>query len=703
MPKPSIFVKAAGAAAVALVFFTAYEALTSVFLPHIAAWNRHFLSILMGAAIAFTATVAVLWRLETEHNLVEREKANFAAVIENLPGLTVIVDTNNKFVRWNSRFRQVLGYSDAELAQMWAQTTIAEDYRELVPQVMGRAWSQGHAEMEAAWITKSGERIPCYLTGVRIVEGNQTLILSVGIDISEQKRAEDKLRKSEEQYRRLLGNLPDVTWTSDINGHTTYISANVEQVFGYTAEEMIERGEELWLGRIHPDDADQVASSYHSLYEDGGVFDAEYRIRHKDERWMWVHDRAIRTHEQDGVRYADGVFSDITERKEAEKTDSQLAALVSCSSDAFIGKSADGVIRSWNPAAQKMFGYTAAEAIGQHVSMLVAPEHLHEVPPVLSRISRGEQVPRFDSVGVRKNGSRVDLSLAVFPVVDKNGTVLGISTIATDISMRKQAENELLRAKEAAEAAARAKSEFLANISHELRTPMNGILGMTDLALDTSLDTEQREYLLTIKTSGRALLELIEKLLDFTHTESGALTLSAAAFDLPEMLRQTMRPFIFQGEQVGLQVVYEIKPDVPTMVVGDAERLRQVLVNLIGNAVKFTHQGEIAVRVSCKSGTGDSTELLFAVSDTGIGVPKDKYAVIFEPFMQSDGSSTRKYGGTGLGLAVCARLVELMGGKIWVESEPGRGSTFYFTAQMGSAPQPDVPSLPRYSLKSGMI
>ena len=703
MPKLSIFVKAAAAAAVALVFFTAYEALTSVFFPHLVAWHHHFLSILMGAAVAFTATVAVQWRLETEHNLVEREKANFAAVIDNLPGLTVIVNTNNKFVRWNSRFQQRLGYSDAELAQMFAQATIAEDYRELVPQIMGRAWSQSHAEMEAAWVTKSGERIPCYLTGVRIVEDNQTLILSVGIDISEQKRAEEQVRKSEEQYRRLLGNLPDVTWTSDINGHTTYISANVEQVFGYTAEEMCERGEELWLGRIHLDDADHVASSYHSLYEDGGIFDVEYRIRHKDGRWLWVHDRAIRTHEQDGVRYADGVFSDITERKEAETINSQLAAIVISSSDAFVGKSTEGVIRTWNPAAERMFGYTAAEAIGQHVSMLVAPEHLHEVPPVLSRISRGEQVPRFDSVGVRKDGSKIDLSLAVFPVLDKNGTVLGISTIATDISLRKQAENELLRAKEAAEAAARAKSEFLANISHELRTPMNGILGMTDLALDTSLDSEQREYLLTIKASGRALLELIEKLLDFTHAESGALALNAAAFDLPETLRQTMRPFIFQGEQVGLQVVYEIRPDVPRMFVGDVERLRQVLVNLIGNAVKFTHQGEVAVRVSCKSRTAVSAELLFAISDTGIGIPKDKHATIFEPFTQSDGSSTRKYGGAGLGLAVCSRLVELMGGKVWVESKPGYGSTFYFTARMGLAPQPNVAPLPRYSLKSGMI
>lgn len=703
MPKLSIFVKAAATTVVALLFLTAIELATSTLVPNLKLWQSDGVSTFVSGLLIFLLCAAILWRGRAEHNQLTRQKANVDALIEHMPGMAVIVSPDRKFVRWNSRFMRRLGYSADELSKMSASLTIAEDYRELVPQIMGRAGTEGHAEMEAVWLTKSGERIPCYLTGVRIFDGEQPFILSVGIDISEQKRAQEQLRKSEEQYRRLLTNLPDVTWISDINGHTTYISANVEDVFGYTAEDLCARGEELWFGRIHPDDGDRVIRSYHSLFDESGVFDVEYRVQRKDDRWIWVHDRAIRTHEQDGVRYADGVFSDITERKEAEKTNSQLAAIVSSSSDAFVGKSTDGVIRMWNPAAERMFGYTAAEAIGQHVSMLVAPEHLHEVPPVLSRISRGEQVPRFDSVGVRKNGSRVDLSLAVFPVLDKNGTVLGISTIATDISLRKQAENELLRAKEAAEAATRAKSEFLGNISHELRTPMNGILGMADLALDTSLDTEQREYLLTIKTSGRALLELIEKLLDFTHTESGALTLSTAAFDLPEMLRQTMRPFIFQGEQVGLQVVYEIKPDVPAMVVGDVERLRQVLVNLIGNGVKFTHQGDVAVRVSRKSRTDDSTELLFAISDTGIGIPKDKHAAIFEPFTQSDGSSTRKYGGTGLGLAVCSRLVELMGGKIWVESDPGRGSTFYFTARLGSAPQPDVMPLPRYSVKSGMI
>lgn len=305
----------------------------------------------------------------------------------------------------------------------------------------------------------------------------------------------------------------------------------------------------------------------------------------------------------------------------------------------------------------------------------------------MAKVIRGEQVPRFESVSVRKDGSRTPVSLAISAITDKMGRVLGISTIANDISVQKYAEQELLRAKEAAEAATRAKSQFLANISHELRTPMNGILGMTDLALDTTLDTEQREYLLTIQSSGVALMEMIDKLLDFTNVESGTLTLDRVSFNLQETLRQTMRPFLFQAQQVGLEVLCQTGSDLPTTVIGDPERLRQVLVNLVGNAIKFTHLGQVVVDVTCGAHADHTAELLFKVSDTGIGIPAEKHSFIFEPFTQSDGSSTRKYGGTGLGLSVCKRLVELMGGKIWLESAPGRGSTFYFQVPLG-LPEP---------------
>ncbi|MGA8875960.1 MAG: PAS domain S-box protein [Candidatus Korobacteraceae bacterium] len=698
MRKGFHFVKAAWAALAAAVATTVYYVVQTAIFPHISRWKCHFITIGFCTVMSFLIALIIWRRREIDVELLKHEKTNFENLIENIPGLTCIVDSDRKLVRWNSSFQRALGYSAAELSRMSGPETLAEDYRELVPKAMGAAWTKGHAEIEAAWLTKSGERIPCYLSGVRILEDNKPCVLTVGIDISDQKRAQEELRKSEVQYSRLLANLPDVTWTMDAEGRVTYVSPNLEGVFGYSPDEVLAGGKELRISRIHPDDRDLVNRSYQALFQEDRPFDVDYRMRRVDGNWVWVRSRSLRTYEHDGLLFADGILSDITERKQAERINSQLASIVTSSVAAIIGKTVDGTIVSWNPGAGRIFGYAASDAIGKHISMLVAPEKLHEVPEVIAKVLRGQQVPRFDSICVRQDSSRIPVSLAISAITDKMGRVLGISTIANDISLQRNAERELLRAKEAAEAATRAKSQFLANISHELRTPMNGILGMTDLALDTTLDAEQREYLLTIQSSGIALLEMINKLLDFTNVESGALRLNTVSFNLQEIVRRTVRPFVFQGQQVGLEVLCQVSRDLPAAVVGDPERLRQVLVNLVGNAIKFTHLGKVVVDVTCGSHNDHTAEFRFAVSDTGIGIPAEKHAAMFEPFTQNDGSSTRKYGGTGLGLSVCKRLVELMGGKIWLESEPGRGSTFYFTVPLGL---PEEPALNGQQISAG--
>lgn len=683
MRKSSHFVKALVAAAAVAAATTIHEITKSLVVPNIPLWQSHFITISFVGAMSFMVALIFLRRRQQDVDLLEHEKTNFHNLIDNLPGLACMVSTEGKFVRWNAPFQQRLGYSTAEFLAMDAAETLAEDYRELVPKIMGRAWTEGHAEMEAVWLTKSGERIPCYLSGVCILEDNQPYVVSVGVDLSDQKRAQEEIRKSEVQYRRLLANLPDLTWTMDAERRITYVSPNILEMFGYCPDEVTGRDRQFMISRIHPDDLELVRENYQALFDHARPFDVDYRLRRKDDVWVWVRSRSVRTYEQNGLHLADGILSDITERKQAERVNSQLASIVTSSIAAIIGHAPDGTIVSWNPGAEKIFGYTAADAMGKHISLLVAPDRLHEVPEVIVKVVRGQQISRFESTCVRKDGSRFDVSLAVSAITDKTGRLLGISTIANDISVQKRAEQQLLRAKEAAEAATRAKTQFLANISHELRTPMNAILGMTELSLDTTLDAEQREYLLTIQSSGNALLALIDKLLDFSNTESGALELNRVSFNFQELLRQTVRPFVFQGQQVGLDILCHVSPDLPEMVVGDPERLRQVLVNLIGNAIKFTHQGSVTVTVSCNAGSDHTAEFLFAISDSGIGIPAEKHTAIFEPFTQSDGSLTRKYGGTGLGLAVCKRLVELMGGKIWLASHPGRGSTFYFTVPLG--------------------
>ena len=380
----------------------------------------------------------------------------------------------------------------------------------------------------------------------------------------------------------------------------------------------------------------------------------------------------------------------ITERETSEQGlregEARLQAMVGAIDEIVFEFDSAGIIRNVWTTNESALARPKDELLGSSIRQIFGDEVARPFLETLQRViatGRGESIEYSIPIGreVRWFLGRVS------PIQSPDSAAKTVCMTARDITARKQAEDDLRSAKEAAEAGSQAKSEFLANISHEFRTPMNGILGMTELILDTEINTEQREYLEMVKSSADSLLRLLSDILDFSKVEAGKLELVDHEFALTPSLAETLQVMRFRAQQKGIELRWRVEASVPERVIGDASRLRQVLVNLVGNAIKFTERGEVTVQVEAQEQSSDKVILHFRVTDSGIGIAKEKQSMIFEAFTQADSSTTRNYGGTGLGLAITTRLVTLMAGKLWVESESGKGSTFHFTVTFGLAPQ----------------
>jgi two-component system sensor histidine kinase/response regulator len=339
-----------------------------------------------------------------------------------------------------------------------------------------------------------------------------------------------------------------------------------------------------------------------------------------------------------------------------------------------------------NKEAEELLGYPTDQWLGNRNFLFdhVHPDDRGLVESVCNAAVENLGSQRFEHRMICADGNIIWLRTSI-RLVEGDGKTTELVGVMTDVTERK-------RAQEAAEAASRAKSEFLASMSHEIRTPMNGVIGMTELVLDTDLTFEQREYLSTVKISAESLLTIINDILDFSKIEAGKLDLDPICFQLHESIEETMKTLAFRAHGKGLELLCDIKPEVPYHVIGDSARIRQIIVNLVGNSIKFTEHGQVELEVAVEEQKGDELLLHFIVSDTGIGIPPEKQKVIFEAFSQADSSTTRRFGGTGLGLSISSRLVEAMRGKIWVESEPGKGSNFHFTVCLGMDRAGLVPS-----------
>ncbi|HET8705068.1 MAG TPA: response regulator, partial [Pseudomonadales bacterium] len=387
-----------------------------------------------------------------------------------------------------------------------------------------------------------------------------------------------------------------------------------------------------------------------------------------------------------------GIGVDLTERKRNEE---QLRNAIQSAPAAMMIVDEQGLISMANNEALKMFGYDAHALHGMRVEQLI-PAQLRAKHTELRQQFNGSSNPRRLGTGrelyaENKTGEKFPVEISLSPVETSSGNHTLVMLV--DITARKQQQTLLEQARRSAENASKLKSEFLANMSHEIRTPMNGIIGMTALALKTELTPRQREYLTMVQDSSQSLLRLINDILDFSKIEAGKLTLHAIHFDLRDLLGKTLQRIAPDAREKDLELLLMVAPDIPPLLYGDPDRLAQVIINLVSNAIKFTSSGEILVTASLLRKTEKEVELYCSVKDTGIGIGEESQARIFDAFSQADASTTRQFGGTGLGLSICKQIVNLMQGDIGVESAPGKGSTFYFSARFGQTnSQPSTPS-----------
>ena len=546
-----------------------------------------------------------------------------------------------------------------------------------------------------------GQHVQLLIEGENVV-GFQALAR----DITSRKEAERARLETEHRFSLMFAHNPLPTWVYD-RKTLQFLEVNAAAIkqYGYSREEFLR----LRVTDIRPqEEIPRLMEFVHNLS------DQDHRAG------QWIHRRndgtlfdvAINTHtlDFDGVKAALVVAEDITERKRAEErladTLKRLKSVLDAATQvAIIAMDTHGTITVFNVGAEKMLGYSSAEMLGAKT-----PVSLHVESEIVARSGEltaefGRTIAGFDVLVEyarrggfeerewtfrRKDGSHISVNAVVTPLRDSHDQLVGFLEIAKDVTLAKKTQIELSKAKEMAESASNAKSQFLANMSHEIRTPMNGIIGMTDLLLGTSLTNEQFDFVNTIRASGDSLLAIINDILDFSKIESGKLELEEEPLDIRKCIEESFDVVMHKARERGNELMFVIDPAVPTQIIGDVTRLRQILINLVDNAAKFTQRGQVLLTLKILSRFDDRVEILFSIKDTGIGIPQDKLKSIFEAFTQADSSITKKYGGTGLGLVICSRLVDLMGGKIWVESTLGAGSTFYFSIKAKTTPARDT-------------
>jgi PAS domain S-box-containing protein len=636
----------------------------------------------------------------TDRALAERElhetTERYRLLVENLP-ISMYVEAPDD--TWGSittyvspQVEALYGYpSERWLEPGWFENVFLHpDDREWVWREYEEIYDRRDERWEMEYRIVKADGTTAWLRDIGTIRTNEDgtigLIQGFGQDVTERVLAEKELGEAEERYREVAENMPGMLYMerpveAGIS-EVLYVSPQIERIYGYPVERYMQTGFQEDV--IHPADREWVLRRYEEVYaSELPYWELEYRFLHADGHTMWIRDHAVAMRKEDGaLDYVLGFTMDVTDRALAEaeirRQKQYFASLVDISPVAVVTMDRDEIVSGWNPAAARLFGYTPDEAIGKHVDALVVPEELAQEGDAIVREATEDGRAHRLSRRRSKDGRTVEVEIDIVPLV-VDGDHQGYYAIYHDVS-------ELQEARRAADAANEAKSAFLATMSHEIRTPMNAIIGMGGLLLDTELDAEQREYAATIANSGENLLSIINDILDFSKIEAGRMELEQAPFDLRACIESVVELIGPVAAKKGLELAYEIEPGVPETALGDVSRIRQILLNLLNNAVKFTERGEIVLTMIAEpTAAPDAVGYHVMVRDTGIGVPPDRVHRLFESFSQADTSTSRRFGGTGLGLAISKRLAELMSGTMWVESAgvPGEGSTFHVTFVAG--------------------
>ncbi len=602
----------------------------------------------------------------------QQQKRWNESVLELSPTAIVTIDGNSRVTSWNPAAERLFGYSAEEAIGSHIDDLVAtaDELREEAARYSAEGVGGEQVRVITRRTRKDGSLVDVEMLAAPVLVGGERVGHSVIYhDIGE-------IQRQKRYLESLLEISPAAIVVADLGSKVSFWNPAAEKLFGYTADEAVGRHLDD-LVATRPELHDEAVGISRAAAR-GELVQAIARRTRKDGSLVdvqLVQAPVVVNEERIGFLV---IYIDISELQRQKR---YYEALVQSNPVAIALLDLQGTVNSWNPSAERLFGYRADEAIGRNIDDLVATsDQVRE--EALSQTERGMSGDLVHSITrrTRKDGSLVDVEIFGAPVIVA-GQPAGLYAMYHDI-------NELQRARRDAEAATEAKSAFLATMSHEIRTPLNAVIGMTGLLLDTALAPEQRSYAEVIRGSGDALLGVINDILDFSKIEAGRLDLERAPFDLRECLESALELGAAAGLKKGLDIAYELDPAAPGAVVGDETRLRQIIINLLNNAVKFTERGEVVLTVTAEQLDGDRYRLLFSVRDTGIGIPEDRMDRLFESFSQVDPSTTRRYGGTGLGLAISKRLVEVMGGTLGAESRVGAGSTFHFAIEAEAAPSP---------------